>query len=380
MRAQRLDRIFVTSHQSGLSLIELLIAMVVGLILLAGVLAIFISGRKGYGANSAVAQVQENGRFALDFIRNDTRMSSYMGCTTTARTNAIVNPLGQLYNFLLPVYGYEFNGTDPSTATSASPYAIASENPAKIVMSGGSWTPAADVTLPISAIPGSDALVLYTAVGNPVYVTTPTAGGVITVNDSTPFVAGQLTVITDCLRSTVFQMSATSNSVPGTLTVGGGGPPGPGNSASSFSVGYEMGAQVLTADAIVYYVGQGADNSPALFRVDVLPDGSLGIPQELVPGVENMQALYGVDTTGGSLSTPNQYLDAADVDATGNWPNVLSVQIGLLVRSDPGAMPLPTIAQKFNILDTYVTAPMDTRLRHVFTATIYLRNAPLPTS
>lgn len=368
------------NRQAGLSLIELMIALVVGLILLAGVLSIFISSRQGYGTNSAVATVQENGRFALDFIRNDVRMSGFMGCTTTARTNDIVNPLGQLYNFLLPVYGFEYNGTDPSTATSAAPYTITRETPTAIALGGGNWTPAADATLPLNAIPGSDALVLYTAVGNPVYVTAPTAGGVITVNNSTPFTAGQLTVITDCLRSTVFQMSATSDSVPGTLTVGGGGAPGPGNSQTTFNVGYETGAQVLSADAIIYYVGQGADKTPALYRVDVLPQGNLGTPEEMVPGVENMQILYGVDTTCGSLSTPNAYLDAAQVDAANDWPCVLSIQIGLLVESGSQSVTQPTAAQSFNILDSYIKVPLDTRLRHVFTATIYMRNAPLPTT
>lgn len=357
-----------------------MIALVVGLILLAGVLSIFITSRQGYGTNSAVATVQENGRFALDFIRNDVRMSGFMGCTTTARTNSIVNPLGQLYNFLLPVYGFEYNGTDPSTATSAAPYAITQETPAPVALSSAQWTPSGDVTLPLNVIPGSDVLVMYAAVGNPVYVTAPTAGGVIPVNSITGFTPNQLAVITDCLRSTVFQMSNATAGTPDTITVGSGGPPGPGNSQTFFNVGYETGAQVLTADAIIYYIGQGADKTPALYRVDVLPNGSLGTPEEMVPGVENMQILYGVDTTGGSLGTPNAFLDAAQVDASNNWANVLSVQIGLLVESGLQAVQQPTAAQSFNILDSYIKVPLDTRLRHVFTTTVYMRNAPLPTS
>ena len=359
-----------------------MIAMVVGLVLLAGVLSIFISSRSGYGANTATAQVQEDGRFALDFIRSNVRMTSYMGCATTARSNSIINPLGQLYNFLMPVYGYEYNGTDPATATSAAPYAITSETPAGVALSAGTWTPAADGTTAAitNAIPGSDVLVLFSATGDPVYLTAPTAGGLIPVTTSTGLVAGQLAVISDCIKSTAFEVGASDNNTPGLLTVGGGSPY-PGNYQSSFSVGYQSGAQVLTANVLVYYVGTGADGSPALFQVQLQPSGAVGVQQEIVPGVENMQVLYGVDTTGGStLSTPNQYLTASQVDGTNNWANVLSVQVGLLMRSDVGATPQPTIAQKFNILNSYITVPLDTRLRHVFTSTIYLRNAPLPTS
>ena len=368
--------------QSGLSLIELMIAMVVGLVLMAGVLSIFISSRSGYGANTAAAQVQEDGRFALDFMRNNVRMTSYMGCATTARSNTILNPVGQLYNFLLPMYGYEYNGTDPATATSAAPYVINSETPAGTALSSGNLTPVGDVTTAAvtNVIPGSDVLALLSASGDPVYLTAPTAGGTIQVTTSTTLAPGQLAVISDCVKSTTFQVGNSDNNTPGILTIGSVAP-GPGNYQNNFSVGYQSGAQVLAANVLVYYVGKDIDNSPALFQAQLQPDGSIGNPQVMVPGVENMQILYGVDNTGGStLSSPNQYLTAKQVDNTNNWANVLSVQLGLLVRSDTGAMPKPAAAQTFNVLNTYVTAPLDTRLRHVFTATIYLRNAPLPTS
>lgn len=383
--------------QSGLSLIELMIAMVVGLVLMAGVLSIFISSRNGYGANTAAAQVQEYGRFALDFMRGNVRMTSYMGCATTSRSNTILNPVGQLYNFLQPVYGYEYNGTDPATATSAAPYAIASETPAGTTLTSGTWTPVGDVTTDTAygtgpgvditkAVPGSDALVLLSASSDPVYLTTPSAGSTLTVTTSTSLAPGQLAVISDCIKSTAFQISNSDNNTPGILTIGTLAP-GPGNYQNTFSVGYDAGAQVLPASVMVYYVGQDTtgDNSPALFQAQLQTTGatagSFAQPQVIVPGVENMQVLYGVNTTGGSSTTaPNQYLTAAQVDATNNWPNVLSVQLGLLVRSSIGAVPLPAVAQTFNILNTYVTAPRDTRLRHVFTSTIYLRNAPLPTS
>jgi len=378
--------------QTGLSLIELMIAMVVGLVLMAGVLSIFISSRSGYGANTAGAQVQEYGRFALDFMRNNVRMTSYMGCTTIARSNTILNPVGQLYNFLLPVYGYEYNGTDPATATSASPYVITSETPAGVALNTGSWTPVGDSTTDVTpagsnpgaeltnAVPGSDALVLLSASGDPVYLTAPSAGSTLAVTTSTTLATGQLAVISDCVKSTAFQVGTSDNTTPGILTIGSLAP-GPGNYQNNFSVGYQSGSQVLAANVMVYYVGQDVDNSPALFQAQLQPNGSFAKPQVIVPGVENMQVLYGVDTTGGStLTSPNQYLTAAQVDATNNWANVLSVQLGLLVRSSTGAVPLPAAAPTFDLLNSYITAPRDTRLRHVFTTTIYLRNAPLPTS
>ncbi len=376
---------YATSRQAGLSLIEVMVALVVGLILLAGVISIFISSRMGYSTNNAIAQLQENGRFALDFIRNDSRMTSYMGCTTAARTDTVLNPAGQAYNFLMPVYGFEYNGTNSATATSLAPYVITQENPTPVAIGGGNWSPTPDATInlpgggPGSPIPGSDVLMLYTASGDPAYAIAPVTGGVIQVNATTGFQTGQLAVITDCLESTVFQISAVTAGAPGTITVGAGVPP-PGNALTSFNIGFQSGAQVLTANVMAYYIGLGVDHSPALYKVAYQPGVGLGAPQELVPGVENLQVLYGVDSTGGSLLSPNQYLTAAQVDAGNDWANVLSVQVGLLLRSNTGAVPRPAAAPVFNLLGTYVQVPIDTRLRRVFTATIYLRNAPLPTS
>lgn len=354
--------------EAGLSLVEVMVAMVVGLILLAGVISVFISSRGGYLDNSAGAQLQENGRFALHFIRNDTRMTGYMGCVTSATTVNFVAPADQLYNFELPVYGFEYNGTDPATATLTAPYVL-TENPVAVAISSG-WSPASDGSIGINAMPGSDVLVLYTSTGNPVYVTTPTSGGVIALTSSNSFTTGQMAVISSCVSSAVFQVSGVTPGSPGTITT-----------PAAFAAAFQDGSQVLAADAVIYYVGEGVDKEPGLFRVDLSPVGTLGTPEELVPGVENMQVLYGVDATGGALGTPNQYLTAAQVDASNLWNDVLSIQIGMLLRSDLGALPLPAAAQRpiFDVAGSYIEAPQDTRLRRVFTTTIYLRNAPLPT-
>ncbi|MCO6705108.1 PilW family protein, partial [Streptomyces sp. CHB9.2] len=53
-------------RQKGLSIIELMIALLLGLLLMGGVMQVFLSSRQTYQTNSALSQVQESGRFALD--------------------------------------------------------------------------------------------------------------------------------------------------------------------------------------------------------------------------------------------------------------------------------------------------------------------------
>jgi type IV pilus assembly protein PilW len=66
--------------QTGLSLIEIMIALLIGALLIGGVLQIFIASQQTYRLQENLSRLQENGRIALDFIGRDVRMTSYWGC------------------------------------------------------------------------------------------------------------------------------------------------------------------------------------------------------------------------------------------------------------------------------------------------------------
>jgi len=51
-------------RQQGLTLVELMIAMVIGLILIAGVIQIFLSSQQAYRTQESMSRIQESGRFA----------------------------------------------------------------------------------------------------------------------------------------------------------------------------------------------------------------------------------------------------------------------------------------------------------------------------
>ena len=61
------------SNARGFSLIELMVSIVIGLILVAGILSIFFSSRVTYTSNEKTARLQENGRVALDNLAHDLR-------------------------------------------------------------------------------------------------------------------------------------------------------------------------------------------------------------------------------------------------------------------------------------------------------------------
>lgn len=64
-------------QQTGLSIVELMVSLVLGLLLMTGVIQVFLSSRQTYATNEAIARQQENGRFALEFIARSARMAGY---------------------------------------------------------------------------------------------------------------------------------------------------------------------------------------------------------------------------------------------------------------------------------------------------------------
>ena len=368
------------SRETGLSLIELMIAMLVGLILIAGVLSVFISSRQSYGVNGAMGKIQENGRFALNFIGHDTRMAGYLGCGgSTGNIGNQLNPPANTslpYSFTSGLAGFEYSGTNPAAS-----YNIISEAPA--AGAAGNWAPTLDATLPVSGtdyvVPGSDVLVLrFSAPTTSAAYVSSASGAQFWITTNPGISSGSLLIISNCVDTDVVQADQVNGAGTDHVVVNTGNSVSPGNAVAGIPSSF-IGAQVSTVNTEVFYVGMDATGSPALFEAVTNPNcaapatcfGAFQL-NELVPNVENMQVLYGVDTTGSQ--TPSEYDTANVVNAANEWNSVVSVRVALLVRSDLNAVLKPTAAPQYNLLGTTITVPLDTRLRQVFTNTIGLRN------
>jgi type IV pilus assembly protein PilW len=67
----------VNSHQSGMSLISLMVGMTIGLLLLAGIFQIWLQTRQTYGAQGQLAQLQDNERIVLTTMANTIQTGGY---------------------------------------------------------------------------------------------------------------------------------------------------------------------------------------------------------------------------------------------------------------------------------------------------------------
>lgn len=79
-------------RESGLSLIELMITLVVSLLLLGGLIQIYLSNKQSYNAQDQLARMQESGRFAMELITRDLRRAGYWGGSVDLRRIERGNP------------------------------------------------------------------------------------------------------------------------------------------------------------------------------------------------------------------------------------------------------------------------------------------------
>lgn len=340
----------------GFSIIELMVAMALGILILGGVVSLFASSRNSYESNEQLSRVQENGRFALDQIVRDVRDAGYRGCAKNATfTNTLINPTGLLWNFSQAVYGFE------STAA-------------------GTWTPAIapEVLSPDTSAAGrSDVLVVRVADRNSspqrLGVKMVTTTDALTLDDANvpdhtgpaPYKpgGGEWLLISDCSASAVFESSGFGSPV---LQHAAGGL-NPGNSTDNLEASFDAGAEIFPVRTVIYYVRLHNLAKPAgptsLWRIV----GSNG-PEELIEGVDSLQLLYGRDTNGDGLVD-----DYVKANAVTNWDNVISVSVGLLVRSldEYGT---DTDSAAHTVLGQVVPAYGDRRQRKIFTSTATLRN------
>lgn len=362
----------IRHRQRGLSLVELMIALVLGLVLSAGVFQVFTNSSQTYRLTDSLSNMQENLRFAVGRLQYETRMAGYKGCLigqpfdNLDSTDAAYRPYAYGGR---PVAGWEADGTDLGEAYTNTDFDPASTSLTEV---GAAVFPVAG-----DVLPGSDVLVVnnasllnVTLTGNP----GASANTIVTAaNSGIPAGRIILAVTSDCTGADLFQKTNSKDSV--SLTKGGGQAPGNQTPVNDgFSATYDNGSTIYEFNSTAFFIRQGASGGPSLFmrRLDAGdPFGNV----ELVEGVENMQVLYGITNSGGQ--TVVNYVSADNIVS---WANVASVRIALLLRSDDGiqddglADGEANVGQIYNLLGTQITTEADERARMVGTLTVGIRN------
>jgi type IV pilus assembly protein PilW len=320
--------------QKGLSLVELLVAMTLSLLLMGGVLQIFLASKQTYSANTALSRVQENGRFAMEFLTSDIRNAGYKGECITPLNN-LLNEASASYRADLFDLGLVLNGR-----ANASPAWVANRTAGDVIH-----------------VKYAASLAGVTASGN-----TPATANTINLTAASGVAQGTIIIVSDPQGCDLFQNR--SNATAQNLTRGAVGSPGNKTPASNpFSHAYDASMEILKLQSVTYYIGNDLNNRPALRRISF--STGVAVDEVLIEGVENMQILYGI---AGANRQVASYVSAA---AVSNWENVVAVRIHLLlVGAETNVTPENQVID-FN--GAAVTIG-NRRLAQVFSTTIGIRN------
>ena len=354
-------------HSSGFSLVELMVAITLGLLLTAGMVQLFSSTKVTFRTNDALARVQENGRFTLEMLKRELRevgTNGFCAAQLDVRNHLdSADALDEIFDAGRLIIGWnsienDFTVDDLTPPAGSGPWV-------------GTDLGALPAALTGRVVPGSD--VLITRRQQPIPgVTANSTGSEIELNTNHGLDGNPVALVTDCATGAdVFQVTTGSGSDRFPLPGSGASP---GNSAGSWSTTYDDSMQAFQIQVNAYYVGLSARGEPALFEVDLSRDQSSVTPQELVGGVENMQIQYGFSRnppTGDGQSVDDWL--SADQIPTDGWGQVIAMRLGFIVRSDENADG-STVAQTFNLADVNVGTQGDGRMRHAFSTTIALRN------
>jgi type IV pilus assembly protein PilW len=284
----------------GFSLVELMVAMVIGLVLIGGAAQVYINSRATYAVNETAARLQETARYALSILEPDIRMAGYWGL---AKDHLLIN------------------GRQPQP-TAANPA------PTQIDTICG-YNYIVDLTTPVQGNNNAFALGV-----NPVN----------NCNFLTPIVSADTLTV----RHASLQVNPAGNRYRLCSTRGG-----LANTLSQNPLA--CAAPNLYSDLVVngYYVStqsnpaSGGANTPSLRRM-TLQGGAAGVAmvdQEVIEGIEDMQIQFGIDpgippvvpTPGAPLphcGIARFYVNPGAIPAGIQDPQIVSVRIWLLVRAD----------------------------------------------
>lgn len=348
-------------------MVELLVAMVLSLLLLAGVGQIYLGNIQSFRLQDGQSRLQENARYATNLLSKDLRMAGSLGCLseggfmpTAARRKAWMEykvPTQKVFLSGVPPFLVPSNIQNiPPAGVVTGPAISGGDNASGSGASGAFSNPNPSLTrtLNTDVVKGTDAITIQFAQSCNHLI----AGDLSTIKQISADLPDSCTsysspvMITDCQKAHIFRPDKNNDTVLDS---------------------YKQGSEVLKYHAYTYYIRLNSSGEPALYRFDNVANTS----DEIVEGIEDMQILYGIDAN--NDKSADQYLSAEKVDWS-QFPSaavsIVSIRVELRTRSvgyeADKLTSQPNPPRQFN-----GAALVDSRLLKNFTVTVQLRAAGL---
>lgn len=290
-------------RQRGITLVEMMVAMVVGLILLVGIVQLFVSNKQAYRIQEGTNVLNENARYLMNQMQYDLRMADHWGGVEASEID-VDGGIGAITDDcdgaaaalqVAGVYGIDGEAASPLDCIPDSDYVPNSD----IVI-----VRYAQPSREASGVLQGDRVYVRTAIGRRGYVfrgedladlpsdLTPETADAETIEVE---VVGEGNVANFQYRTFVYFLRPCASQ--------------------------DRGAAGVCDDA--------DDRIPTLTRLSL--EGLALVEQDVVAGVEQMQLAYGIDDNGDR--SPDRYLSAEDVTDGNDWDKVIDVKLSVLIRN-----------------------------------------------
>lgn len=325
MRIRQDKRTSFRRHAAGMTLIELMIAMLLGLLVVGAAGGMFLANKRVYGSTETVNRIQENSRASFEIMSRDVREAGSQPCGPTAVATNNLTTTGSPWwqNFRQGLRGYENTVAAPGTAR----------------------------------VGGTDAIDLHMANdGEYQVVEHALPGDALELDNTAGLMANGFVLACNAGNAAIFQITAISGNniehaasgAPGNASAELQGPAGglcmhggsdvtrclnlnplPGGGFSN-----STNPAVLTRlQSIRWYIGNNGRGGTSLYRATLLNTGNTGTPTNIFPsevaeGVSDLQLEY--RSSGGTAYQP--------ADAVGDWSQVNAVRIRLVFQGTKGGL------------------------------------------
>jgi len=373
----------------GFTLIELMIAMILGLVIIGGTVSIFIANQQAFRVQDALEETLDSGRMAFEIIARDVRAAGNSACPNSGIVTNVLKNTNNANWFNAP-RGLSVLGYDD--------------------YSGNGTNQGLPIDTTIKRKPGTDALLVNRSVGANVSIIgeMPTTSANIDTNGTDPLKVNQVVMICDAAQSTIFQITQlpsgdkvqhdSGKGTPGNCskffgdpkmspcdTSGGGAGNSPECVTAGTPCGYKFGkdATIVAYESVLYFIGSPTGAAPwSLYRASA--DGTDDpVVTPLIDGIEDLQLAYGVDTV--PAAQGDDQIDAyrataalvgdPDTDAGAPaWKRLLSVQINLLAASERDRVSTDKQVYTPNLNSTASVTATDNRLYKPFSGTAFIRS------
>lgn len=312
--------------QVGFTLIELMIALVLGLLAVGGAIGVFLANQQTYRQTESLARLQESARYAFEILARDLREAGGIACGAHLPiANVLNDPTASWWSNL--DWGKGIRGFEGTDATFPKAFGTASAE----------------------RVSGTDAVIVWSGTANDgVYITehNPEAAQFKVNTTSHGIVDGDILLVCDYRQASIFQ-TTNANSSNVTIVHHTGASVAPGN--CSKHLGYPVPPDcgqppeneqppshkfengfISKLSANAWYIGHNGRGGRSLYRLKLQNNSGTATSQaeEVAEGISDLQIQYLTRNSSGELAS--SYVDA---DAVSDWSQVVAVRLEFTLQT-----------------------------------------------